>query len=152
VCVVVSEKDRSPLWDQIQFWEDVFLDAVAQERDIIGMDQGPTEMMERLVMMMLWFTRLTTCLEKAVNVWEFVRCREDVGKYTKSKDSVGEKSSDRKLSTANFVFGAFSVVGLSVWNSLPDYLRDSDVDRNKLRQHLKTFNIVHVCLLYILLE
>ena len=42
-----SEKDRSALWDQIQFWEDVFLDAVAQERDIIGMDQGPTEMMER---------------------------------------------------------------------------------------------------------
>lgn len=40
-------KERSPLWDQIQFWEDVFLDAVAQERDIIGMDQGPTEMMER---------------------------------------------------------------------------------------------------------
>ena len=44
-----SDKDRSPLWDQIQFWEDVFLDAVAQERDIIGMDQGPTEMMERSV-------------------------------------------------------------------------------------------------------
>jgi len=45
----MSDKDRSPLWDQIQFWEDVFLDAVAQERDIIGMDQGPTEMMERSV-------------------------------------------------------------------------------------------------------
>jgi len=40
-------KERCGLWDQIQFWEDVFLDAVAQERDIIGMDQGPTEMMER---------------------------------------------------------------------------------------------------------
>jgi len=47
VCVCSSDKDRSALWDQIQFWEDVFLDAVAQERDIIGMDQGPTEMMER---------------------------------------------------------------------------------------------------------
>jgi len=46
----VSDKDRSALWDQIQFWEDVFLDAVAQERDIIGMDQGPTEMMERSTM------------------------------------------------------------------------------------------------------
>jgi hypothetical protein len=44
---LLVDKDRSPLWDQIQFWEDVFLDAVAQERDIIGMDQGPTEMMER---------------------------------------------------------------------------------------------------------
>jgi len=49
MCVRWSDKDRSPLWDQIQFWEDVFLDAVAQERDIIGMDQGPTEMMERSV-------------------------------------------------------------------------------------------------------
>lgn len=33
----------------MQFWEDMFLDAVAQERDIIGMDQGPGEMMERYV-------------------------------------------------------------------------------------------------------
>ena len=40
-------KGRSPLWDQAQFWEDAFLDAVAQERDMIGMDQGPGEMMER---------------------------------------------------------------------------------------------------------
>ncbi|KAL5007708.1 hypothetical protein ScPMuIL_016514 [Solemya velum] len=40
-------RDRSRLWDQMQFWEDLYLDAVAQERDIIGMDQGPSEMMER---------------------------------------------------------------------------------------------------------
>ncbi|ESO97902.1 hypothetical protein LOTGIDRAFT_103875 [Lottia gigantea] len=40
-------KERSRLWDQMQFWEDVFLDAVAQERDIIGMDQSPSEMMDR---------------------------------------------------------------------------------------------------------
>lgn len=38
---------RSQLWDQMQTWEDVFLDAVAQERDMIGLDQGPAEMMER---------------------------------------------------------------------------------------------------------
>lgn len=38
---------RSTLWDQTQFWEDAFLDAVSQERDMIGMDQGPSEMMER---------------------------------------------------------------------------------------------------------
>lgn len=38
---------RSNLWDQMQFWEDAFLDAVSQERDMIGMDQGPSEMMER---------------------------------------------------------------------------------------------------------
>lgn len=33
----------------MQFWEDAFLDAVSQERDMVGMDQGPTEMMERYV-------------------------------------------------------------------------------------------------------
>lgn len=38
---------RISLWDQMQFWEDAFLDAVSQERDMIGMDQGPSEMMER---------------------------------------------------------------------------------------------------------
>jgi hypothetical protein len=40
-------KDRSRLWDHMQFWEDAYLDAVSQERDIVGMDQGPGEMMER---------------------------------------------------------------------------------------------------------
>jgi len=40
-------KERSNLWDQMQFWEDAFLDAVSQERDMVGMDQGPREMMER---------------------------------------------------------------------------------------------------------
>lgn len=43
----IVNKHRSNLWNQMQFWEDVFLDAVAQERDIIGLDQGPSEMMER---------------------------------------------------------------------------------------------------------
>lgn len=41
------QKDRSPLWDQIQFWEEAFLDAVSHERCLIGMDQGPGEMIER---------------------------------------------------------------------------------------------------------
>ncbi|KAJ6639366.1 MAP kinase-activating death domain protein [Pseudolycoriella hygida] len=40
-------KERLMLWDQMQFWEDAFLDAVSQERDMIGMDQGPGEMMEK---------------------------------------------------------------------------------------------------------
>jgi hypothetical protein len=44
---VLINSSRSHLWDQMQVWEDVFLDAVAQERDIIGLDQGPAEMMER---------------------------------------------------------------------------------------------------------
>jgi hypothetical protein len=40
-------KERSSLWDQMQFWEDAFLDAVSQEREMVGMDQGAGEMMER---------------------------------------------------------------------------------------------------------
>lgn len=40
-------KERSFLWDEMQFWEDAFLDAVSQERDMMGMDQGPGEMVER---------------------------------------------------------------------------------------------------------
>ena len=40
-------KERSRLWDELQFWEDAFLDAVSQEREVVGMDQGPGEMMER---------------------------------------------------------------------------------------------------------
>jgi len=36
---------------------------------------------------------------------------------------------------------AFSVVGLSVWNSLPDYLHDPAVGRDTFRQHLKTFYV-----------
>lgn len=31
----------------MQFWEDSFLDSVSQERETIGLDQGPGEMMER---------------------------------------------------------------------------------------------------------
>jgi len=42
-------KERSTIWDQLKFWEDVFIDAVSQERDMIGMDQGPIEMMERSI-------------------------------------------------------------------------------------------------------
>lgn len=35
------------MWDQLQFWEDAFLDAVMLEREGMGMDQGPHEMIER---------------------------------------------------------------------------------------------------------
>lgn len=44
---VLIGTSRSHLWDQMQIWEDVFLDAIAQERDILGLDQDPAEMIER---------------------------------------------------------------------------------------------------------
>jgi len=40
-------KDRSTLWDKMQFWEDAFLDIVSQEREVVGMDQSPAEMINR---------------------------------------------------------------------------------------------------------
>lgn len=43
----IVNRERSRLWDNMQFWEDAFLDAVAQEREIVGMDLSPTEMIDR---------------------------------------------------------------------------------------------------------
>lgn len=48
MCVCVG-KERSTLWDQMQFWEDAYLDAVMLEREGMGMDQGPHEMIDRFV-------------------------------------------------------------------------------------------------------
>ncbi|GCC21364.1 hypothetical protein chiPu_0019833 [Chiloscyllium punctatum] len=42
-----DSKERSVLWDQVQFWEDTYLDAVMLEREGMGMDQGPQEMIDR---------------------------------------------------------------------------------------------------------
>uniref|UniRef100_A0A3Q3JVF7 MAP kinase-activating death domain protein n=1 Tax=Monopterus albus TaxID=43700 RepID=A0A3Q3JVF7_MONAL len=47
LCEGLLGKERSTLWDQPQFWEDAFLDAVMLEREGMGMDQGPQEMIER---------------------------------------------------------------------------------------------------------
>ncbi|KAF7233218.1 hypothetical protein EG68_08244 [Paragonimus skrjabini miyazakii] len=41
---------RLQLWDNMQFWEDAFLDAVAQERDILGMDFRPTDLLKHYSM------------------------------------------------------------------------------------------------------
>lgn len=46
-CIRCIGKERSTLWDQMQFWEDAFLDAVMLEREGMGMDQGPQEMIDR---------------------------------------------------------------------------------------------------------
>ncbi|CAD6188935.1 unnamed protein product [Caenorhabditis auriculariae] len=37
----------NPIWQNPQFWENAFVDVVAQERDIVGMDQEPSEMIDR---------------------------------------------------------------------------------------------------------
>ncbi|XP_061526294.1 MAP kinase-activating death domain protein isoform X49 [Phycodurus eques] len=47
LCEGLLGKERSTLWDQVQFWEDAYLDAVMLEREGMGLDQGPQEMIER---------------------------------------------------------------------------------------------------------
>lgn len=59
-------KERSTLWDQVQFWEDAFLDAVMLEREGMGMDQGPQEMIERfhlaiVLVQPVWFMLIFIC-------------------------------------------------------------------------------------------
>uniref|UniRef100_A0A672L9Q5 MAP kinase-activating death domain protein n=1 Tax=Sinocyclocheilus grahami TaxID=75366 RepID=A0A672L9Q5_SINGR len=53
LCEGLLGKERSTLWDQMQFWEDAYLDAVMLEREGMGMDQGPQEMIDRLVCSLL---------------------------------------------------------------------------------------------------
>ncbi len=38
---------RSSMWDNLSFWEYCFYDAVAAEREIVGMDIGAVELLER---------------------------------------------------------------------------------------------------------
>lgn len=57
--VLCSGKERSTLWDQLQFWEDAFLDAVMLEREGMGMDQGPQEMIERFNIAIFRLTKPT---------------------------------------------------------------------------------------------
>ncbi|KAK4472012.1 hypothetical protein MN116_005388, partial [Schistosoma mekongi] len=48
---LVDGNERSRLWDHMQFWEDTFFDTVAQERDILGLDQAPMETIEHFAHM-----------------------------------------------------------------------------------------------------
>ena len=45
--ISVGTNAPSSIWQDLQFWEDLFCDAVAQERDLIGMDTGADELLER---------------------------------------------------------------------------------------------------------
>jgi len=43
-----------------------------------------------------------------------------------------------EFAVALLELGAFSVAGSTVWNLLPDHLRDPAVDSEQFRRHLKT--------------
>lgn len=65
-------KDRSIIWNQLKFWEDVFIDAVSQERDMIGMDQGPVEMMERYLIVIKTFHSFNEKIARIFNHCNFI--------------------------------------------------------------------------------
>jgi len=44
---LVQREQRNSLWDQMEFWEEAFLDVVSHERCLSGLDQGTEEMLER---------------------------------------------------------------------------------------------------------
>ena len=48
--------ERSTLWDNMEFWEYLFMDVVASEREALGMDQNHGEMIERYVGIFFPFT------------------------------------------------------------------------------------------------
>ena len=43
----VGISNPSFMWENLQFWEDLFCDTVAQERHLIGMDSGADELLDR---------------------------------------------------------------------------------------------------------
>lgn len=45
--ISVGVSNPSNLWQDLQFWEDLFCDTVAQERQLIGMDSAPDELLDR---------------------------------------------------------------------------------------------------------
>lgn len=44
---VLAAAHQSTLWFKLPFWEDVFHDAIALERELVGLDQEVKEMMDR---------------------------------------------------------------------------------------------------------
>lgn len=44
---LLRPNQRSRLWDHMQFWEDAFFDSVAQDRDILGLDHDPVDMLRK---------------------------------------------------------------------------------------------------------
>lgn len=77
MCVCVG-KERSTLWDQVQFWEDAYLDAVMLEREGMGMDQGPQEMIDRFVCVFLIAYRGVHAETKATNNHEMEKAQHEV--------------------------------------------------------------------------
>jgi len=46
-------RNRSSIWDNLEFWEHIFLDAVLEEREAAGLDVNPCDLITRLVCLIL---------------------------------------------------------------------------------------------------
>lgn len=84
----------------MQLWEDAFLDAVSQERDMIGMDQGPSEMMER-------YKSLSVSERKRLEVTFFLTSKIN---HSHSFCALHQHDEDRLLSTMLFNLTAILVM------------------------------------------
>lgn len=47
VKIIFLVSTKCELWQKMTFWENAFFDMVSQEREKIGMDQEPSEMIDR---------------------------------------------------------------------------------------------------------
>lgn len=43
----VLNREKESIWQNPQLWENAFLDVVSLERDALGMEHGPTDMIVR---------------------------------------------------------------------------------------------------------
>ena len=54
----VLNREKMAIWHIAQLWENAFLDVVSLERDALGMEHGPTDMIVR------FNTHLIQCIHK----------------------------------------------------------------------------------------
>ena len=43
----ILSREKESIWQNAQLWENAFLDVVSLERDALGMEHGPTDMIVR---------------------------------------------------------------------------------------------------------
>lgn len=62
------QRNRSTLWDNLEFWEQSFLDAVASEREAADMDVNASDLIARFVFVCLQYVQLSFHVPVSVTV------------------------------------------------------------------------------------
>ncbi|KAI8480484.1 hypothetical protein Bbelb_417690 [Branchiostoma belcheri] len=103
-------KERSQLWENMQFWEDGFLDLVAQERELVGMDQAPADMIDRTSVCIVLFLDLVAQERELVGMDQAPADMIDRYKAMSAEDRKRlEEDEDKLLSTQLFNLVAYMV-------------------------------------------